>query len=75
MIAGCLRLRRMATDGRANLRQNMVKRGGLKRGDNLMLCKVNWSAECLLTNYFMKLLLEIAITYVLSICCTLLNFL
>lgn len=25
---------------------------GLKRGDNLMLCKVNWSAECLLTNYF-----------------------
>lgn len=29
-----------------------LKRRGLKRGDNLMLCKVNWSAECLLTNYF-----------------------
>lgn len=28
------------------------KTGGLKRGDNSMLCKVNWSAECLLTNYF-----------------------
>lgn len=28
------------------------KMGGLKRGDNSMLCKVNWSAECLLTNYF-----------------------
>lgn len=35
--------------------QFMTKHGqmvGLKRGDNLMLCKVNWSAECLLTNYF-----------------------
>lgn len=29
-----------------------LKRRGLKRGDNSMLCKVNWSAECLLTNYF-----------------------
>lgn len=28
------------------------KMGGVKRGDNSMLCKVNWSAECLLTNYF-----------------------
>lgn len=35
--------------------QFMTKHGltvGLKRGDNSMLCKVNWSAECLLTNYF-----------------------
>lgn len=40
------------------------KTGGLKRGDNLMLGKVNWSAECLLTNYFNEVVfLEIAITY------------
>lgn len=53
MIAGVC-LRHMATDGTPIHDKTWVKRCGLKRGDNSMLCKVNWSAECLLTNYFSK---------------------
>lgn len=55
----------MATDVKPNSEKTW-QNGGLKQGDNLMLCKVIWSAESLLTNYFNEVIfvfIEIAITY------------
>lgn len=51
MIAGvCVRVVWQLME--SQLMTKRGKMGGLKRGDKSTLCKVNWSAECLLTNYF-----------------------